>query len=159
MRRIIEIGLVILMGIWTLKPVPKPVTFQLTQGHINYIQDSIQPPPPFNQIEIRINHVQLPIRIAGETRQITINQYLILLNPVYHHRAHQTMYHELVHVKQMVRGDLQQQDQVWYWKGQPIDWTLPYQERPWEQRAQREAQYIVSLTKSNPPKSWFKSLP
>jgi len=149
MRRIIEIGLVILMGIWTIKPIPKPVPFQLTQGHLNYIEDSIQPPPPFNPIQIQIYHYPLPIRIAGETRQITSTQYLIILNPIHHQTAHHTMYHELVHVKQMVREDLKLINQTWYWKDQPIDWTQPYKEREWELEAQREADQIerAHLTK------------
>ena len=139
MRAIITSLLVCLVAWVDLKPRPEPYQFQPLPEHIQYIQDSIQPPLPFNQIEIQIITKPLGPWIAGQTIQTNQTQFLILLNPAYHHNHRQTFYHELVHVKQMVRGDLKQVDTIWYWHNQPIDWQLPYHERPWELEAIKEA--------------------
>ena len=139
MRVIITSLLVCLVAWVDLKPRPEPYQFQPLPEHIQYIQDSIQPPLPFNQIEIKIINRSLEPWIAGQTIQTNQTQFLILLNPAYHYRHHLTFYHELVHVKQMVRGHLKQIDTIWYWHNQPIDWQLPYHQRPWELEAIKEA--------------------
>lgn len=151
MRSIIKILLVCLVAWVDLKPRALPYQFKPLPGHTKYIEDSIQPPPPFNPIKIIVTSKRLGPYIAGKTIQITDQAYLIQLNPDYRDRHHLTFYHELTHVKQMVRQHLRQENQIWYWHNQPVDWNQPYHQRPWELEAIKEANKCTQphLIKSN----------
>lgn len=106
--------------------------------HNQYIKDSIQPPAPYVPIIISTVTAPLSPNIKGLTEQIGHNHYLIILSPYWLDRDH-TYMHELVHVKQLVRKDLEKKGPIWYWKSKPIDWLTPYYDRPWEQEAERQS--------------------
>lgn len=125
-------------------PKPQPI---LQQQHIQYIQDSIQPPIPQHPIQIEIRVAILPPTIIGQTYPINHHQYLILLNPVHRSKWSLTLLHELVHVKQFRTKRLQYNEQTsqWYWLGQPCNWSTAWSQRPWEQEADRQAlQYSIT---------------
>lgn len=149
MRGIISICLVVIgMSLLTqkpdLKPRPNPVPFRFHPTHIQYIQDSIQRPIPQHQIRIMVHQYLEWSKIAGTTHRITDNDYLIQLNRLYIRDYWKTTHHELVHVKQMVKQHLHlnPETQQWSWHGKPIDWQLPYKQRPWESEASKEADQI-----------------
>ena len=99
-----------------------------------YIKDSINH-IPFNQPTIYIQLEPLHPRLLGITYKLASNTYLIGLNPLYSQQTLQrTLFHELVHVKQLDRGHLYGS----LWMGKPQDWSLPWSSRPWEQQAERE---------------------
>ncbi len=54
-----------------------------------------------------------------------------------------TIFHEMVHVKQYVQGDLSHTDSDNLWKGKVVD--VPYMDRPWEKEAyeQEEAMWHI----------------
>ena len=103
-----------------------------------YIKDSINI-APFNQPQIYIQLEPLHPRLLGITYKLANNLYLIGLNPIYSHPILQrTLFHELVHVKQLDRQHLNGH----LWMGQPQDWSLPWSSRPWEQQAERETELL-----------------
>ena len=103
-----------------------------------YIKDSINI-APFNQPQIYIQLEPLHPRLLGITYKLANNLYLIGLNPIYSHPILQrTLFHELVHVKQLDRQHLNGT----LWMGQPQDWSLPWSSRPWEQQAERETELL-----------------
>lgn len=52
-----------------------------------------------------------------------------------------TIAHELVHVRQYVRGDLN--EEMSYWRGVPVNARkIPYDEQPWEIEAESVAQKL-----------------
>lgn len=150
MRGIINI-VIVCLGFWFQrpKPAPKPVAFKWHQTHLNYIRDSIQPPIPQVPITIIINEYLRWDKIAGSTHQITDNVYLIQLNQLHKRDQWSTVIHELVHVKQMVKRHLVRAQLQWYWHQKPIDWRLPYKQRPWELEAERESLLIQTRTQPN----------
>jgi hypothetical protein len=54
-----------------------------------------------------------------------------------------TIFHEMVHVKQYVEGDLSHENSDNLWKGEVVD--VPYMDRPWEKEAyeQEEAMWHI----------------
>lgn len=99
-----------------------------------YIRDSIQN-RPFLKPQIYIQLQPLHPQLIGITHELDNNLYLIGLNPLYSHTVLQrTLFHELVHVKQLDRDHLQEG----LWKGKPQDWSLPWASRPWELNAEQE---------------------
>ena len=103
-----------------------------------YLRDSINP-NPFNQPTIYIQLEPLHPRLLGITYKLQNNVYLIGLNPLYSQPIlERTLFHELVHVKQLDRKHLDRG----LWMGQPQDWTLPWSSRPWEQQAERETRLL-----------------
>jgi len=54
-----------------------------------------------------------------------------------------TIFHEMVHVKQYVEGDLSHENSDNLWKGEVVD--VPYSDRPWEKEAyeQEEAMWHI----------------
>lgn len=121
----------------------QPEHFALQPYHLQYIEDSIQPPPPYRPYRIQILQALLPPLILGQTFKTDKDEYLILLNPIHRDQWSTTLQHELVHVKQMAKLQLDQQDGEWRWQGQPIDWSQPWHLRPWEQAADQEAQSYI----------------
>ncbi len=59
------------------------------------------------------------------------------------HELIRTIFHEMVHVKQYVEGDLSHEDSANLWKGEVVD--VPYMDRPWEKEAyeQEEAMWHI----------------
>ena len=113
---------------------PNIERMEKNQSIQEYIKDSIKQ-YPFNPPQILIQLEPLHPRLIGITYKVANNLYLIGLNPLYSHPILQrTLFHELVHVKQLVNRDLDGK----LWKGQPQDWSLPWSSRPWEQQAERE---------------------
>ena len=103
-----------------------------------YIKDSINR-VPFNQPTIYIQLEPLHPRLLGITYKLQNNTYLIGLNPLYSQQTLQrTLFHELVHVKQLDRQHLNGS----LWMGLPQDWSLPWSSRPWEQQAERETDLL-----------------
>lgn len=103
-----------------------------------YLRDSINN-NPFNQPQIYIQLEPLHPRLLGITYKLANNIYLIGLNPLYSHQTLQrTLFHELVHVKQLDRQHLDRD----LWMGQPQDWSLPWSSRPWEQQAEAETHLL-----------------
>ena len=101
-----------------------------------YLKDSINR-NPFNQPQIYIQLEPLHPRLLGITYKLAPNTYLIGLNPLYSHPTLQrTLFHELVHVKQLDRQHLNGS----LWMGKPQDWSLPWSSRPWEQQAEAETE-------------------
>jgi hypothetical protein len=57
-----------------------------------------------------------------------------------------TIAHELVHVRQYVRGDLN--EEMSYWRGVSVDARkIPYDEQPWEIEAESVAKNLFELYK------------
>lgn len=103
-----------------------------------YIKDSINR-VPFNQPQIYIQLEPLHPRLIGITYKLANNLYLIGLNPLYSQQTlERTLFHELVHVKQLDRQHLNGS----LWMGLPQDWSLPWSSRPWEQQAERETDLL-----------------
>ena len=103
-----------------------------------YLKDSINR-VPFNPPTIYIHLEPLHPKLLGITYKLSNNTYLIGLNPLYsHHTLQRTLHHELVHVKQLDRGQINGH----LWKGQPQDWSLPWAQRPWELEAERETDLL-----------------
>ena len=103
-----------------------------------YIKDSINN-NPFNQPQIYIQLEPLHPRLLGITYQLANNIYLIGLNPIYSQQTlERTLFHELVHVKQLDRNHLYGS----LWMGKPQDWSLPWSSRPWEQQAEAETHLL-----------------
>jgi len=103
-----------------------------------YIKDSINR-VPFNQPQIYIQLEPLHPRLIGITYKLQNNLYLIGLNPLYSQQTlERTLFHELVHVKQLDRQHLNGS----LWMGLPQDWSLPWSSRPWEQQAERETDLL-----------------
>ena len=103
-----------------------------------YIKDSINH-IPFNQPTIYIQLEPLHPRLLGITYKLASNTYLIGLNPLYSQQTlKRTLFHELVHVKQLDRGHLHGS----LWMGEPQDWSLPWSSRPWEQQAEAETELL-----------------
>lgn len=99
-----------------------------------YLRDSIHI-APFNKPTIYIQLEPLHPRLLGITYKLANNTYLIGLNPLYSQQTLQrTLFHELVHVKQLDRNHLYGS----LWMGKPQDWSLPWSSRPWEQQAEAE---------------------
>lgn len=109
--------------------------------HHQYIQDSIQRPIPQHQIQIELYQAHLPYHTIGQTFQINQDHYLVLLNPIHRDKWTLTFLHELVHIKQFKDQRLQYVPSThqWTWLNRPIDWTLPWSDRPWEQEADLRA--------------------
>lgn len=132
-------GLALLLALFNPRaPKPQPL---LQPYHLQYIQDTIQRPIPEHQIQIEIYQAFLPPQTIGQTFQINQDQYLILLNPQYREHWPLTILHELVHINQFKTRKLQYHPSThqWTWLQRPIDWTLPWADRPWEQEADLEA--------------------
>ena len=99
-----------------------------------YLRDSINI-APFNKPTIYIQLEPLHPRLLGITYKLANNTYLIGLNPLYSQQTlERTLFHELVHVKQLDRNHLYGS----LWMGKPQDWSLPWSSRPWEQQAEAE---------------------
>lgn len=108
-----------------------------------YIRDSIYPGPPLRPVHIHIKFQPLNPRYLGQTIQLNSHRYLIALNPIYtHSRLERTLHHELVHVKQHLRKDIDGSS----WKGKPMDWSRPWSQRPWEIQAERETELLYKPT-------------
>lgn len=105
--------------------------------HLKYIEDSINQ-PPYQKAIIYTEYIPLLPFIAGQTLQLSPNNYLIVLNPLSPEQAH-TYMHELVHVRQMHQGHLRKEGNTWYWQDTLIDWQTPYQLRPFEAEAESQA--------------------
>jgi len=112
--------------------------------HKEYIRDSIQPSLPHRQWQIIIQETMLWPTVYGVTYQPAERTILILINVTTPH-PRLTIQHELIHAKQMARGELVQQGQQWYWHGEPIDWNTDYSSRPWEVQARTQAEHWLSL--------------
>lgn len=109
-----------------------------------YLRDSILPPPPLRPIYIHIKFQPLHPRYLGQTVQLQPDRYLIALNPIYTHPLlERTLHHELVHVKQHLRKDIEDNK----WRGQPMDWSRPWSERPWEVQAEWETRLLYKPTR------------
>ena len=103
-----------------------------------YLRDSIHN-NPFNKPQIYIQLEPLHPRLLGITYKLANNIYLIGLNPIYSQQTLQrTLFHELVHVKQLDRNHLYGS----LWMGKPQDWSLPWSSRPWEQQAEAETHLL-----------------
>lgn len=105
--------------------------------HLKYIEDSINQ-PPYQKAIIHTEYIPLLPHITGQTLQLSPNNYLIVLNPLSTEQDH-TYMHELIHVRQMHKGDLRKEGNTWYWQAELIDWQTPYQYREFEQQAEAQA--------------------
>ena len=84
--------------------------------------------------------------IIGITHNLGNNRYLIGLN-MFHRQSilQRTLHHELVHVKQFHLNLLDKQTNgIDTWLGKPIDWSLPWASRPWEQMAEEETRQLYN---------------
>ncbi|MDA9262995.1 hypothetical protein N9P49_00940 [bacterium] len=125
---------------YSVSPIPGPI-------HLTYIGDSLQPAAPYRRPGIQIKMEFLPPNILGLTKQISPNHYLIVLSPFQTGKQLElTLLHELVHVKQFIRGQLTKRGNNWHWNQKAIDWDQPYLSRPWEQQAfQESAKYLKQM--------------
>ena len=139
MRNLIYISL-LLVSFFRTEP---EYTLQFHAIHHQYINDSIQPPIPQRQHQIELHLAKLPPNILGITKPIHKHLSVILINPEYRHLHNPTIMHELIHVKQFYRGELELIDNQWYWKGTLIDWSTPYAQRPWECQADHQSRQYV----------------
>jgi hypothetical protein len=55
--------------------------------------------------------------------------------------------HELIHAQQIIRGDLVQEGNIWYWKGEVVDWSISWANRPWEIDAEERAKSFINSRK------------
>lgn len=105
--------------------------------HQKYIEDSINL-PPYPKAIIHTEYIPLLPFIAGQTLQLSPNNYLIVLNPLSPEQDH-TYMHELIHVQQIHKGNLRKEGHTWYWQDTVIDWQTPYNLRPFEEEAESQA--------------------
>jgi hypothetical protein len=119
------------------KPEPIQREIHFTEQHQQYIKDSINQ-TSLSTAQIYLQLTPLEKDIMGITIPLAKDKYLILISPKYPDQEH-TVQHELIHVKQMHRGQLSKHHNTWYWQGEQIDWQEPYEWRPWEQLAELEA--------------------
>lgn len=138
----------LLLVIWQIAQPPTKLPtqpYQFQPSHLQYIQDSIQPPIPQIPITIYVEWRLLHPRTVGLAWPINEHTYLIELNPLWPELHYQTMHHELVHIKQFVRQDLEYNPitKQARWLGQPIDWDTPYHIRPWEVQADLQASEYI----------------
>lgn len=146
MRQLLT-GLLIALQLLTHKGVIEEQVplqpYQFQPSHLQYIQDSIQPPIPQIPINILVIQTVLPPLTVATAHPFTDRTYIIRLNLMHQPLWYETMHHELVHIKQFVRHQLYVKGDQWYWLDQPIDWDTPYHIRPWEVQADLQAlQYI-----------------
>ena len=140
------------------KPKPKHIpinnlisvdykTWQPKDFHKEWIRDSLQPGIP--QIPWTINWEYQPLnyRIAGITRHIDDHYILIDLNPLYAYEWDHVFMHELIHAQQIIKGDLVQNGDIWYWKGEIVDWSISWGNRPWEIDAEKRAKSFINSRK------------
>ena len=127
-----------------LATITTPLSSILGPIHLTYIGDSLKPRAPYRRLGIQIRLKPLAVNILGQTKQISPNHYLILLTSFQTNKQLElTLLHELVHVKQFIRGRLTRRSSHWYWHHKAIDWDQPYLTRPWEQQAFEEsAEYL-----------------
>lgn len=89
-----------------------------------------------------VHDVPLAYGIAGLTQYINHGTYLILLRwPSSNEQSDYTLLHEWGHVIQMHSGDLVEGPIVWTWKGDVVDFSMPWSIRPWEIQADSLATY------------------
>jgi hypothetical protein len=142
---LISIQLLVYKGQPTPIPEHQLQPFEYHPSHLQYIEDSIQPPIPQRPIEIQVHQTVLNPLTVATAHQLSDHLFLIRINLMHQPLWYFTMHHELVHIKQMVRKDLDLRQDTWYWKGQPADWTIPYPYRPWEVQADLQAQMYIDL--------------
>jgi hypothetical protein len=56
-----------------------------------------------------------------------------------------TVFHEMVHVDQYVRGRLVRSGGKAFWKGKLVPETVPYLDKPWEQEAESLAHVLKDM--------------
>jgi hypothetical protein len=99
--------------------------------------------PSFQQPIVLIKYSPLYPLIAGITRKISADFYIIDLNPIYDDIVlEKVLIHEIVHVKQMWCGDLSKTRIGFLWKGLIYPFSTPYEIRPWEIDAENEVKLI-----------------
>lgn len=140
---LISIHLLVYKGQPTHIPEQQLQPFQYHPSHLQYIEDSIQPPIPQIPVEIQVHQTILHPLTVATAHQLSDRLFLIRINLMHQPLWYSTMHHELVHIKQMVKKDLDLRQNTWYWKGQPADWTIPYSDRPWEVQADLQAQMYI----------------
>ena len=150
MRLVLQLLLIsIQLLVYKGQPTPIPEhqyqlePFQYHPSHLQYIEDSIQPPIPQIPIEIQVHQTVLNPLTVATAHQLSDHLFLIRINLMHQPLWYFTMHHELVHIKQMVRHDLDLRENQWYWKGQPANWAIPYPDRPWEVQADLQAQMYI----------------
>tara|TARA_B110000977_G_C10956593_1_gene446848 strand:- start:96 stop:563 length:468 start_codon:yes stop_codon:yes gene_type:complete len=147
--------LILVIGIQLLPETPKP-TKQWREPSLNriiqhpdnqrYIRDSINRGHFMQHPQIDIILQPLLPNIIGITHNLGNNRYLIGLN-MFHRQSilTRTLHHELVHVKQFHLNLLDKQTNgIDLWIGKPIDWSLPWASRPWEQMAEEETRQLYN---------------
>jgi hypothetical protein len=65
----------------------------------------------------------------------TLDSYVITIAPGRMSDMGVTLAHEMVHVKQLIRGTLKTQAGVKYWRGKKFSKRVKYLSTPWEQEA------------------------
>jgi hypothetical protein len=90
-----------------------------------------------------IHDVPLGYGISGVTHYIKHGTYVILLRwPTSTQQSDYTLLHEWGHVLQMHSGDLvEDRNSDWTWKGEDVDFSIPWALRPWEIQADSLADY------------------
>lgn len=118
--------------------------------HKRWIEDSLNVDVPKLPWKIQWEIQPLHHKIAGITRLIGERHILIDLNPMYRYEWDHVYMHELVHAAQIQEGRLTIIDDLWYWDGELCDWTIPWDERPWEIDAEaRTRAMIIQNSKNN----------
>lgn len=89
-----------------------------------------------------IHDVPLFYSISGITLYIDEKTFVVLIaSRESEPRSDYTMLHEWGHVIQMYNGDLVDHGGHWTWKGEPVDFRIPWGLRPWEIQADSIATY------------------
>ena len=111
------------------------------------MRDSLQPNVPRIPWTINWEYQPLNYKIAGITRHIDDHYILIDLNPLYAYEWDHVFMHELIHAQQIIEGDLVQNGDTWYWKGEMVDWSITWGNRPWEIDAEKRAKSFTNSRK------------
>ena len=136
------------IGIWFSQPEPplEPQPFTLHPTHIQYIQDSIQRPIPRVPVKILFHFGYSHPNLKGLTHQVDQDRYIIHLNLFHKRDWWKVIHHELVHVKQLAKLELETHATYWKWQQQIYGFQTPYHQRPWELEAFLQADQIETRT-------------
>ncbi len=95
--------------------------------------------PPYNLDNTPVYHVDMEDGVLGKANN---NGTIIINKDVSPNRMHEVIAHEMVHIDQMKRGDLDYDDHNVYWKGKVIPRSSIKEgahDLPWEAEAYKKS--------------------
>jgi hypothetical protein len=85
---------------------------------------------------IDISRDAAPKSVLGLTQVLPgLDSCVIALRPQHWEKLGATLAHEMVHVKQFVKGQVKTYNGATFWRGRRVKDTVDYLDRPWEREA------------------------